>query len=522
MRGAIRRIWERVPALPVLVDEHAFRCFGTEYGSGEGRDNLAFLFYKDGVRAMTFQPGFEDEAERFLAVINLARQADQKGLDDMVTLLWEQEFAAFQYSYVDLLAEGIQIPQSHGFAPGQIDPLQIEAELAAEAEEEEKPTAIWSGAPPVSSLVSPENFVETLYFLESDELAELRGQLDLEWHRDTKAAVLDALFDRIEDPLPARQSEILRIFRQLLPAFLSRGDLGSATKVLREIIAHLDRPQVEAEQREEAVALLRELGEPEVLGQLLRSLEDGSIDPSGEELGVFLSHLGRSALPLLIHATQTTQVDALRQRLDDAVTTLGRAHVGTVIELIESTEHTVAVGAVRVASRLELTAAAAPAAALLKRVDAAGRRQVVESLVRLKSSSALNAAQEALGDDDREVRIAAARGIGVARYQPARARLEDAINGRALREADLTEQIAFFEAYGAVAPPTGVELLDRLLNGRKLFGKESPELRACAAMALGRMNLPAAKSTLQKAADDAHPMVRSAVSRALGHEASVR
>jgi HEAT repeat protein len=182
----------------------------------------------------------------------------------------------------------------------------------------------------------------------------------------------------------------------------------------------------------------------------------------------------------------------------------------------------VAVGAVRLASRLELTSAAPPAAALLKRADAAGRRVVVESIVRLKSSSALNAAQEALADDDREVRIAAARGIGAARYQPARARLEEAITGRPLRDADLTEQIAFFEAYGAVAPETGVELLDKLLNGRRLFGKETPELRACAAMALGRMNVPAAKSALQKAADDTHPMVRSAVSRALGHEATVR
>ena len=78
--------------------------------------------------------------------------------------------------------------------------------------------------------------------------------------------------------------------------------------------------------------------------------------------------------------------------------------------------------------------------------------------------------------------------------------------------------IAFFEAFGAVADAAGVATLDRLLNGRKLFAKEQAELRACAAMALGRVRAPAARTALEKAAADASPVVRNAVARALRGE----
>jgi HEAT repeat protein len=87
-----------------------------------------------------------------------------------------------------------------------------------------------------------------------------------------------------------------------------------------------------------------------------------------------------------------------------------------------------------------------------------------------------------------------------------------------VRDADLTEKIAFFEAYGAVATAESVVMLDRMLNGRRLFGKENPEMRACAAMALGRVGSPGARAALQRAAEDPNPMVRSAVLKALRQE----
>ena len=89
--------------------------------------------------------------------------------------------------------------------------------------------------------------------------------------------------------------------------------------------------------------------------------------------------------------------------------------------------------------------------------------------------------------------------------------------GAKLKDADLTEKMAFFEAYGALAGATGVPALEKILVPKigLLARKEDPERRACAAMALGKTRAPAARDVLQKVTQDKEALVRNAVSRAL-------
>src|SRR5690606_39004332 len=93
---AFARLWDRMPLLTAGIEEHAFRWYQHRFPAGEGRDSMPFLFYKDGIRFVTFLPGFEDEIEAFLDVVNRARVQDQRTDDDMVTLLWQQEFTSCQ------------------------------------------------------------------------------------------------------------------------------------------------------------------------------------------------------------------------------------------------------------------------------------------------------------------------------------------------------------------------------------------------------------------------------------------
>jgi hypothetical protein len=118
--------------------------------------------------------------------------------------------------------------------------------------------------------------------------------------------VLSALFDRLEDGLPEWRAEVLRILRQMLPVFMGAGDLKSASRVLIELNALLDAGKLADEHRDDVEALFRELSEPAVLSQLLRSLEEGSIDPKGQDLNVFLRHLGPAAMPVLLAAIERT------------------------------------------------------------------------------------------------------------------------------------------------------------------------------------------------------------------------
>jgi HEAT repeat protein len=513
LRTAWQGIWQYDATLHFIIEEHGFRWEGRLYPVGEGRDSLPFLFYKDGIRYVTFLPGFEEELELFLDVIDQARQADHKG-DDVVTLLWEQEFASFQYGYVDLLAEGIQLPHGEPGTP-PIDTGLLTADLGA----------AMAGAAAGASDDAPaslgrEDFEETLYFLSEAELRKVQEEVRTEWERDLHLGVASALFDRLEDGRLPRQQEILGILRQILPTFLAGGELHAAAYVLRELDALLENGLGE-ELAAEASGLFDQLSDARILGQFILILENGQIRPDIDELRLFLSHLRPASLPILLSAAESTTVPELRERLRSAIDRLGASNSALVGDLLDQTEDVAAtIGAARLAGRLRLLDTAPRLASLLGHADPAVRVASVDALVALRSGAAIGALQQVLGDADREVRVAAARGLGSLRYAPARPRFEQALQDRAMRAADLTEKIAFFEAYGALAGGEGVPLLDRILTGRRFLGRRPPpDMRACAALGLGRIGTPAARSVLERAAADEDPVVRSAATRALRQEA---
>jgi hypothetical protein len=118
----------------------------------------------------------------------------------------------------------------------------------------------------------------------------------------------------------------------------------------------------------------------------------------------------------------------------------------------------------------------------------------------------------ATGGSDETVRIWEAE-------RPAAQALADIVKAREIRTADISEKVAMFEAFGIVAEEDGLDMLDGLLNGKGFLGKREPtEIRAAAALALGRIPGDHSRIALEKATQDDDPVVRSNVNRALRHE----
>jgi HEAT repeat protein len=158
----------------------------------------------------------------------------------------------------------------------------------------------------------------------------------------------------------------------------------------------------------------------------------------------------------------------------------------------------------------------APLARLLGAAEPPLRLTAVQALAEIASPGALQQLERAVEDTSRDVRIAAVRVLGARGHRAALPKIEGAVRGKALREADLTEKMTYFEAYGLLAGGAGVPQLDGMLNGRGMFGKrEDGEVRACAALALGKIGTAEATDVLRRAADDKDVVVRNAVAKAL-------
>ncbi len=520
LREAFQSVWGEVDELRLKVEEDRLIWDGMDVYKGENRnESLAFLLYKDGVRHVTFLPGIEEEElEAFLGVLQRARRQGKEG-DDLLIILWEEDLRYFKYQYIDLLAEGIEVPTPGDGGSGDLQEV-LQAELAeTDLEEVEEETEGAEGEAP-SGTIDPEEFNPTLYSLDARELATLEEELEKEMERDLRAEVLNALFDRVEESENReRQGEILEIFHTLLPNFLSRGQVASAGRVLAELEELRETGVFDQERAGEVDRLLDELSEAEALNELVQAIQDGSIRSSPQELGGFLRHLRTDALAPLLRAVEEMEVKELQPVLREAIRGIAERHPAAVSRMLQSEDPVVVVGAARLAGRMGLSDTGPTLGRLLRHESEKVRLAAVEAALDLKASTAMGGLQDLLTDESRQVRIAAARGLGKLRYRPAAARFRTVITGKHVRQADLTEKIAFFESYGEVGDEKAVEILDGLLNGKSFLGKkESAEIRACAALALGKVGTPEAEAALRKAMNEDDPVVRNAVSRALRGE----
>ena len=521
LREEIEALWEKDHALELVVTEAGFRYAGRTFSVGSGRDSLAFAFYKDGIRSLTLLPGFEEEVGPFLHAVNRAIRRE-KDVDDLISVLWEEDFASLQYGYVDLLMDGVTIPEEPKEEPKELSE-DVAGEVAAGAEEAEEgeTTAGATGALTAQGLTR-EDFDETVYFLDQAEMATLQTEVEIEMERDVRSDVLDALLDRLEEPrYPDRQAEILDILDQLLPLLLSSGDLKEAARILDELdMMATGQPSVlSPELRERVEKLFERLSEPDVLEQFVQALEDGAVSPDDADVNLFFGRLQADAMPILIRFAEMSETAGVAARLNSAIDGLATRFPDEVDRLLKSDEAAVVAGAARVAGRVGLAEAVDGLEAALEHPDRRVRMAVVDALVAIRLTPALQALTLALDDEDREVRIEAVKALGAVRFASARDVLRKHIHGKRIKDADLTEKMAFFEAYGAIGGKTAVVELDDILNSKGFLGRRNPtEMRACAALGLGQAATPEAEEALEKARSDEDPIVRNAVVRALNGE----
>ena len=518
LKGEFEALWTDLDKLVVTMDEDHIYLDGEEVYSSESRnDSLAFLFFKDGVREVTFLPGIEThELEKFLGVLQKARKLVPEG-DDLLTVLWEEELNYFQYKSVDLLAEGVSLPEAGPGNSGE----ELQAALAAEDEEIEAQQQSDGGAADAPQTVSQDDFNPTLYVLDPREMETLQAELQKELKRDMRADVLKALFDRLEESGDReRQAEILGILETLLPNFLSRGGLVAATNVLRELRRLEQTPGVFDEERmAQSTGILDAVSAPGAIEELISALYDGTIRASSAQLGGFLQFLRGAALAPLLRESEVVEHKELQSVLRKSVQGIAAQNRAALVALLDEEDGLIASAAARLSGEMQIAEAGPALAGLLVHPDAAVRLAAIESAISLKASVVAGGLEAALQDTEREVRIAAARALGELRYSPGAKTLGALIRSKQLRAADITEKVAVFEAFGMAAQEDGIALLDELLNKKGLLGKrESTEMRAAAGLGLGRIGTPAARAALERATQDDDPVVRSAVNRALRQE----
>jgi len=504
LRAGFAPVWSELEELVLGFTESEVKWEGqTVLSEGSrGSESLPWLFYKDGVRELRLLPGIEaEELDKLLSIMQRVRKASPDE-DDLLTLLWEGDFVFLRYRYVDVSLEGAPT-----LAEGETIASDEQREYVAPDEEITR-----------SGVINMSDFDGTLYFLDEREIEYLQTEVDREYRADLRQNVISILLDIFEQQSAAQvRGEVCELLDVLMVHMLSAGQFQNVAYLVRESQLTASRAaDLQPVLAQQLAQIPARLSAPEPLTQLLQSLDEAATTPPPMDLVALFEQLRGPALATVLEWLSRIQNGKLRPVLDEAAARLASQNTADLVKLISSTVPGVALEAAKRAGALKTTAAVGPLSKALQDADPALRVAAVQALGEIGSPSALQALERALDDSERDVRVAAVRALSARTYRPVLAKLDAIVKGRAIRDADLTEKMAVFEAYGALCGEQGVAPLDALLHGKSLFGRrEDSELRACAAVALGRINTPQAQESLRRATNEKDVIVRNAANRAL-------
>ncbi len=489
------------------------------YSEPNRSESMAWTLYEDGVRSVTMLPGVEEgEVIRFLEVLSRIRSLPPEGADNLLTLLWEQEFDRIRYVTAELGEEdGNAIEGSGGGGGGgeEAPPAEevreeVRRQLSGPAEEEK-----------ATEFVSVEDVDSSLYELEPDEVAYLKRELAREYDQDLRTNVLAILCDIFEFQSNADiRSEVLTILGSFVPHLLAVGDSDSVVYVLRETQAI--RKRVKDLTEEQATALDQlpaRLSEPVAFGHLLTALDKGSTNVSDEELERLFGGLRPEVFETALEWLPQLVTERIKALLEDALIKITIANSKVLIDALESRSREVAHVAVGFAKTLALPEVVPPLGRLLRSPDKDLRAEVVDVLEAIGTSEAMQELEKAVDDPNRAIRLAAIRTLMGHGHDGVVPRIKAKVTDKEFRSTDLTEKKALLEAYGVLAGSPGVAVLAPMLLPRGfLRRKEDPQVRACAAMGLGKIGTPEAAAVLRRVAGDKDALVRNAVNQALRDE----
>ena len=164
LRTLFAEAWEHVPSLYLTIRPDGIDFRGLLFSTPDS-ETLAGLLHKDGLRSLKFTAGAEtEEIERLLGVIRRARVLTDDDVDDLVTILWNEDFEFISYELDPTLSEPSAITR-----PEAPDVAGADAVREQVREEVQRPRP--------EGIVDLEAFDSTLYFLDKIEIENLKAEI---------------------------------------------------------------------------------------------------------------------------------------------------------------------------------------------------------------------------------------------------------------------------------------------------------------------------------------------------------
>jgi hypothetical protein len=511
-----------VGEVQLAVLESQLRCEdAVVFESPDRTDSLAFLLYRDGIRRLSFTLGLElSELRAFLRCLNRVALLTNDQ-DDLVTLLWEQDFHSIRYFAIEELARNESYPR-------------LSDQLSTGDSRDGGP--LDGGAPAEAVSLDLKQPVSTVPVeacrLESGEIEALQKQLSVEEQQPFRQLVSELALELVllEDG-EEEQGEISQEIVEIADRLIADGELAELVGMHEHIegLATMIFPRAASAVRLSS-ELTRSLVEPERFGRLMERIEMAHA-PRPETLTIFLARLGSSASSLLLPWMGRFSSAPYRRAVTGALLFLEKGGLEVLriglpfgpapAEPQERLQHRQLVREVVHALSRHSSGDALPLLTeLLSSPDPETRRESFLAASRYPEERVLALCLERLVDSDPEVRTTALDTL-VKRggAELGREMLDRAITSERFERLALLEKRRLFAAVAKLSGDSALDTFQKLLNTREdhWFHKQRDrEFVESVAHGIRMVGGPRAKRILEDGSERGSKIARAACLKELG------
>lgn len=491
-------------------------------------DNLAFAFYRDGVRGLTLQPGMADR--ECLAIVDAVLGVTGQNLDgdDLVTLLWEANLRHVDVDYIPAEGEagsagegtaiggpedgaGALLPWPTAAAPeagaagASADELQSSAAGANDTGETQERSEDWSFGE------SPDEVEATFAELDAmapDETRRFMAEFEAERRVPPATAGLAVAYACLHTEVtPDDRREMARFLPRVLRAAIAAGTWADAREALR-LVREADTGEWSDEM------FTQEVLQPVSIARVVEKLDQQG--PASVSEFLALAHeLGPAALDWLTLTLSESQTRMTRQLVAEAIAVRVQDDPSQLSPWLNDPRWYVVRNVVHILGWVGGPGVVPLLQAAVRYPDPRVTAEVVTALQGVELRLARPVLIRALEGADSKLfcqvlqQLSAARDPAVARY----------VTGFLIQDKFLQRPIEERRAvYAAIASTAGDEVvaeLDAAMNGGNWFDREQEVHRHAVARCLARIGTPKALAALEAGAQSRRAPVRQACTSAL-------
>jgi hypothetical protein len=490
------------------------------YENRDVKASLAFLLYKDGLRELRFMKGLEDwEIEGLLDIIKRSDNINQLE-DDLVTLVWEKDFAHIGYLATDEFLEENPIP-----IPDNVDQFRkklvftppahhVEADLFEEDTEEGLDLDRILSKP----VEEPLPFVSNrgVYFLTPEELEGLRKEVEAETHSTFVFNVIDILFEILAlEKEPEPYQDAINYFNKILDALVTLGEFQRAGELLKRFYITLKTYELKDWQKESIQKFIIGAGESpriELIGKILEREEGIRL----EDVSGYLVLFQRNSIQPLIKLLGELKNSKTRRVVCDALSEIGKNAIELITPFIDDKRWFLVRNITYILGRIGKEQAFPYLQKVFNHEELRVIREAIQALGLIGGPKAVGLLMKALTDLDIRIRAMAAINLGKIGKTTGLAALLEIVQSKEFPKKDPTEIKAFFDAIGMVGSNEATPVIQDILERKSLFGRgKKDDMRNGAAMALAMIGTPEAKAILEEGKDSKDESIRNACLQAM-------